>query len=294
MKTRILPAVVLVALFLSLVGGLAALTAATEGQPDVFEVASIKPNTGRDGDRDVTILPGGRFTAQFATLRDLVQLAYPGQNGRLRDESQIVSADGWMAADHFDVVAKASDLPMTFDAAGVSAGAARPDEHAAIDRIRTMLRALLAERFKLAVHTEQRQRPVYALVFANPRGRLGPSLRPVDVDCVALRGHAQPESRSPGQAGCGGFRQLAPGRETAHAVSMAMIAGRLSGTDGRPVVDRTGLPGVFDADLQWNPGDTAGTSIFTALQEQLGLKLEPATDAVDVLIIDHAEHPTPD
>jgi uncharacterized protein (TIGR03435 family) len=295
MKARVrCTSLVSVGLFVSLVACLDALVPAAEGPRDVFDVASVKPNKTGDGDRDVTVSPGGRFTAQFATLRDLVQLAYPGQDGRLRDESRIISASDWMGADHFDVVATTSDLPNTFAGTDIPAGAVRRDEVAAIDRVRAMLRALLAERFKLAVHTEQRQRPVYALVLANRRGVLGPSLRPVDIDCVALRERAQTVTPSRGQAACGGFRLLGPGRETAHAVSMAMLAGSLSGTDGRSVVDRTGLTGVFDLELEWNSNDVAGPSIFTALQEQLGLKLESATDSVDVLIIDHAEHPTPD
>jgi uncharacterized protein (TIGR03435 family) len=186
-----------------------------------------------------------------------------------------------------------NDLPPGFDS-NVPAGAALPEEHSAVARVRSMLRSLLAERFQLSVHHEERELPIYALVVARRTAVLGPRLRKVDVDCAALRASARTVPPAPNQAACGGFRRLGPDRVTGHAVSMAMIAKHLSGTEGRSVVDRTDLAGVFDMDLQWSPDEVSGPSIFTALQEQLGLKFEPSRDRVEVLVIDRAERPHAD
>ena len=87
---------------------------------------------------------------------------------------------------------------------------------------------------------------------------------------------------------------LGPGKETARAVTMALLAQNLAGPAGRVVLDRTGLSGAFDVDLEWTPAQADGISIFTAVQDQLGLKLEATTGPLDVLVIDRAEPPTPD
>jgi uncharacterized protein (TIGR03435 family) len=271
-----------------------------------FEVASVKPNKSRDGDRSFG-LASGRFTATRSTLRELVGLAYQLQDGRLRHDSQISGGPNWINSDHFDIVAKAEGDSFGFDAA-IPAGAARPGEISAIDQVRMMLRTLLADRFKLTVHSEMRELPIYALVMARNDGKLGPQLRRADLDCVALRddgrGSASPEPR---KAICGGFRGLGPGGSTGHAVPMSLLAKHVEGSVDRVVLDRTGLTGRFDLDLQWTPDqpqrpgapesrtvDPNGVSIFTALQEQLDLKLESTKGPVDVLLIDHVERPTPD
>ena len=284
---------------------LAAQTAAA-GSP-AFEAASVKLNTSRDGERNFDLAPGGRFTATRATLRDLVTLAYQLPNGRLRDDSQISGGPSWVNSDRFDIVAKAEGSAARIDAANIPAGAARPGELSAIDQVRLMLRTLLADRFKLTVHNEIRELPVYALVMARSDGRLGPQIRKVEIDCAAQRddgGRRAPPG--PGLAACGGFRGRGD-RTTGHAVPMSMIAKFLEGSVGRVVIDRTGLIGSFDLDLQWTPDqplpldtpervpiDPNGVSIFTAVQEQLGLKLESQKSPVDVLVIDRAEPPTPD
>ena len=173
-------------------------------------------------------------------------------------------------------------------------------------RVRLMLRALLADRFKLTAHSEFRDRPIYVLVMDRKDGKLGPQLKKVDVDCAALRDRA---GRAPTSGAavspCGGFRALGLGHSTGHAVTMSMIAALLEGSVGRNVFDRTGLGGKFDVDLLWTPdqpqgpgapevsaGAVNGPSIFTAVREQLGLKLDSTTGPVDVLVIDHAEPPT--
>ena len=285
---------------------LAAQTAAADGP--AFEVASVKLNTSRAGERNFDLAPGGRFTATRATLRDLITVAYQLPNGRLRDDSQIAGGPSWIDSDRFDIVAKAEGDSARIDAGGISAGAARPAEISAIDQVRLMLRALLADRFKLTVRNEVRELPVFALVMARNDGRLGPQLHKVDVDCAAQRGDgsrgAPPDAV---RAFCGGFSGRGLGHTSGHAVPMSMVAKFLEGSVGRVVTDRTGLVGRFDLDLQWTPDqpqqpdalepvpiDPNGVSIFTAVQEQLGLKLESQNNPVDVLVIDRAERPTPD
>lgn len=265
-----------------------------------FEVASVKPNKSRDGERSGDLV-GRRFTMTYATLRDLVYFAYQRQDdGHLRYDSQISGGPSWINSDRFDVVANAEGMPAGLDASNTGAGAATSREIAGIDRIRLMMRTLLADRFKLTVHNELRELPIYALVIDRNDGKLGPQLRKVDVDCVALR-----ESGS--DAPCGGFRGLESGHYTGRAVSMTMVAGLLEGRVGRMVFDRTELVGKFDVDLQWTPeqaqrpgdldlppSDLNGPSIFTAVREQLGLKLESVKGPVEVLVIDSVEQPTPD
>jgi uncharacterized protein (TIGR03435 family) len=186
-----------------------------------------------------------------------------------------------------------------------------------------MLRGLLAERFNLIVHKETREMPIYALVLARSDGRLGPKLRPASVDCAALasaRGRGGNAS-SPGARGgdtrlmCG--TSVGPGVILAGSQSMARLATAFSDLTNtgsslnRIVVDRTGLTGNFDVELRFTPEriphfepgdpltlvpgvqpvDQNGASIFTAVQEQLGLKLEAQRGPVDVLVIDRAEQP---
>ncbi len=167
-------------------------------------------------------------------------------------------------SERFDIVAKSVDSD-------------RQDATA----IRTLLRGLLADRFHLRTHMETRQLPIYALVRLS--SALGTHVRP--SDCTGFDGI----DRGPGalRAGC---------------VTMRVLADSLAGEVGRAVLDRTGITGHFDAELQWTPDQAAadvGTlpnapSIFTAVQEQLGLKLESTKGPVEVLVIDHIEKPMPD
>jgi len=174
-----------------------------------------------------------------------------------------------------------------------------------------MLRTLLEERFKLVVHQETRDLPIYALTLARSDGKLGPKLVRSDVDCdkviaelaEAIRKTGRPPLGPPGQAppcSTGG----PPGKFTGNDITMQMLAdvliasvNRMDAVD-RVVVDRTGLSGGFDLTLEWTPDElvaaSSGASIFTALQEQLGLKLEPTRGPVEVIVIDHVERPTPD
>jgi uncharacterized protein (TIGR03435 family) len=177
------------------------------------------------------------------------------------------------------------------------------------------MRSLLADRFKLIVHLEQRELPVYVLAVARSDGRLGPQLKPSTTNCQALmaanrgRGGPPPAPMPNGAPPCG--MRVAPGAVLGGGFPITQLATTLSQLVGRSVVDRTGLSGEYDIELKFAPDqmpiglppkldvplpplDPNGPSIFTALQEQLGLKLESSKDAVDVLVIDHAEPPTPD
>jgi uncharacterized protein (TIGR03435 family) len=266
-----------------------------------FEVASVKPNKSGEAQlAGIMFPPGGRFMARNATLRELILAAY-GEAIPLHD-SQIVGGPVWVNSDRFDIDAKAASEPPP--------GAVGPPP-----LMFAMLRTLLRERFKLSAHLQTREMPIYALVMARSDGRLGPQLRQSDVDCDAVRATrargGPPQPPAAGEAPlCGSI--AGPGRLTARAATLVALAGwYLSGIANRIVIDRTGLTGVFDWTLEWSPealpqplrasgapptppGDPNGPSIFTALQEQLGLKLESARGPVDVLVIDSVQQPTPD
>ena len=224
----------------------------------------------------------------------LVRSAFPD----FRLPGQIVGGPAWINTDRFDINAKAEGNPPA-------------------DGLNAMLRQLLADRFALKVHTEQREVDVYTLVLARADGRLGPGLRKPAVDCQAREDARKrdaaagvPPSQSvppgppkPGERPeCGmmsssmnGVLRLATGGTPISAIGTIVQT-----TVGRPVLDRTGLTGRFDIDLQFagtGPlvnADTpdAPASVFTAVQEQLGLKLEPRKERMEVLVIDSVERPT--
>jgi uncharacterized protein (TIGR03435 family) len=260
----------------------AVLTPAAAQEGGSFEVASIRRNLSRTqlGSGLAGPQPGGRFIAREATLQRLVGDAY--------DVEEVEGGPAWVRSDRFDVNAR-------------GAGQSQDD-------IRRMLRALLADRFKLVVHRESREMPVYTLTTARADRRLGPRLQPSDPKCAE-------EARNffPGALGfpppCGDFR-LGAGALSARGVTLGNLAKLLAGRAGRPGIDRTGLEGVYDLTLEWSsdlglrpaPPDAAGAadlrpdglSLFTALEEQLGLRLEPGRGPVDVIVIDRADPPTPD
>jgi uncharacterized protein (TIGR03435 family) len=134
------------------------------------------------------------------------------------------------------------------------------------DQIPAMLRRLLEERFKLSVHQETREQRVFALVVAKD----GPKLKPADKPS--------------------GNGSVGPGRLVGHGMSLAHIASMLKRPAGLDVVDRTGISGAFDLELKWRTDDQAdGADLFTAIQEQLGLKLEPSKAPVVTVIVDSLE-----
>lgn len=306
-SVRLLCAVGIVAAIGGNAGGRAAQVPSSS---PAFEVASIKPNNS-DGRGTTMGMQPGRYSATNVTLRTLIVNAYRLQG------SQLAGGPGWIGSDHFDIVAK---IPV-----GVPVPA--PQGQVSTES-QSMLRALLADRFKLVMHSESREMPIYALVTARRDKKLGPHIHPTEIDCAALaatstlkekeskgkskeeRGSAPPDLKARGQRPpC--TMMMGPGRMSASAMTLAMLAISLSGSVPRTVVDRTGITGSFDIELSWTPDqmprgtaggdaprikggqiDPNGPSIFTALQEQLGLKLESTRGPVDMLVIDHVEHPT--
>jgi uncharacterized protein (TIGR03435 family) len=157
-----------------------------------------------------------------------------------------------------------------------------------------MLRALLRDRFALVARTETRQLPTFALTLAREDRTLGEDLKPSSVDCAALFAKREPNDDPPR---CG--LQLLPGTIVIEGGPMSQLAEALSAMVGRKVEDRTRLGGTYDAELHWEgrfgPGGPPpqGPSLFTAVREQLGLKLEPSTGPLNVLVIESVERPTP-
>jgi uncharacterized protein (TIGR03435 family) len=274
---------------------IAAACTSTLAQSAKFEVASVKPNTSGTGFINVNIQPGGRYTAINMPLRLLILNAYRVQ------EYQLVGAPDWTNSERFDITAKAE-------------GDIRPPTPGGPPSpVQFMLQALLEERFKLAVHRETRDMPIYALTLARADGRLGPQMKPSTTDCAALaaaRGGPPPGPPPPGERPTCGMRMM-PGNISSGSMMLQQLATSLSMLTRRVVVDRTGLTGGFDIDLTFTPDqmppgppppgapplppiDPNGPSVFTALQEQLGLKLEATRGPVEALVVDHVERPTPD
>ena len=280
--------------------GFAPVRAQAPAEKPKFEVASVRQNAADDGKIMLGIQPGGRFNAVNVPLWDLIRQAYAIQR------TQIVGAPDWTQTARYDIVAKAEG-----DIAPTPPGS-QPGP------LNLMLQDLLEDRFKLRVHRETREMPIYALMPARSDGKLGDGLRTSTADCAAMRGRgargapgggAPPGPPPPGERPLCGMR-MAPNQVVAGGVTLTQLSQVLSQVTQRIVVDRTGLQGNFDIDLTFTPDrmpqgapppgvqlppiDPNGPSIFTALQEQLGLKLESDRAPVEVLVIDHVERPTPD
>ena len=266
--------------------GLAAVIVNAQAPPaaasrPAFEVASVRPNTSGSATMRSRILQGGRFEAINFPVIQLIQTAY-----QLRS-FQIIGAPSWLS-DRYDVIAKAeTEFP--------------PTEPGRIGAVPPMLQSLLADRFVLVAHRETRDMDIYALVRARADGQLGPRLRPSDLDCESIsRTGVKPPPSPP----IPGMRQVQPcgmragaGNVVASGATLEALTANLSGATSRMVENRTGLTGAFDIDLNWAPDTSADTSLpslFTALQEQLGLKLESTRAPVDVLVINSIARPTPD
>lgn len=275
----------------------AAPLAAQQADPSgpAFEVVSIKPNRAADARQGFRSAPGGRYIWTANTLKALISVAH---QRNAFDNREITGGPPWVDTERFDVQVKAED------------GAVLNDRDGFPGPLFAMIRAMLADRFALRAHNEVRERPVYALTVSRPDQRLGSGLKKVDTDCAAAMrelaaptpGAARPRGAPPCSFGGG------PGRIEGNTVSLAFLANVLSRQVGRPVVDRTGISDYFNLTLEFAPEGDARTangppvpqpqtvgdapSIFTALQEQLGLKLESTRAPVDVLVIDSASRPT--
>ena len=294
-------AIVAAALFIVAVAPLRAVRqgqAPADGAPQpplAFETASVKPNKSGNEERYFRMDPrGGSLAVVNMQLREMIRVAYQIQG------FQLEGGPDWIASDRFDILAKPErEVPST----GAFFGGQDP--------LRMMLRTLLADRFKLVMHKATKELPIFELVVARQDGRLGPQLRPAAVDCAAraaaaARGATPPASSGPpGPGSCG--MTMNPARVMGGGATMAMLANLLEGPAQRLVIDRTGLTGNWDLEVKYTPDrsqlppgvelppsiDLNGPSLFTALEEQLGLKLRPARGPVEVLVIDSVQQPTP-
>jgi uncharacterized protein (TIGR03435 family) len=241
-----------------------AITALAQSTPiPIFDVASVRPMIYDDGAR--THIYNSPRTSEFkavnVTLRDLLEVAWS------MPETQMSGGPPWSSTAKFDLEAK-SDPAIDEYLAALSVEQGK-------DTKRQMLQSLLADRFKLAAHIEKREMPIFALVIAKG----GPKLVKTEVSGAALSG--------------GRGRISIKGGDD----SLAILTFELSWRLGRPVIDQTGIQGRYELTLNWADDDagsaaSAGPSLFTAIQEQLGLKLESTRGPVPTLVIDHAERPS--
>ena len=281
-----------------------------------FDAASVRPSKSNAGAHNNLAQSGGHVSMVGVSLLALVARAYKFAN--LSDATNMIfGMPEWARSERFDVEAEAPGNPTQ-------------------DQKRLMLQSLLADRFHLVAHREKRQLPVYAAVLAKP-GKLGPQLRPHedDTECGAASAGGTGAQSSPGSATVASSSSSETPAEAAAALLRQYPCGRVEGgllaandhdriwTGGRkldmgaittsigemeatdrPIVDRTGLSGLFDFTVEWshqlqslsvNPEpDVSGMmSLSDALRDQLGLKLDPTTGTVDVFIIDHVEEPSP-
>jgi uncharacterized protein (TIGR03435 family) len=244
-----------------------------------FEVASIKRNLSATTGGRFGAQPGGRWLMVNGSIAILIREAYPAQM------PELIGAPAWITSDTYDITAKGEGNPTR-------------------EAIRLMLQSLLAERFKLAVHYETQERPVFALVIARSNGRPSQGLVRSTLDCDAVnaarRSGRRPEGQIPtnGAPPCGMSLQAEDHEMLLFGgLPIASLAERLGQPSGRVVIDKTGLTGNYEFTLRYRnqltPGDDT-PSVFTALEEQLGLKLVPDRAPLRVLVVDRVERPTED
>jgi uncharacterized protein (TIGR03435 family) len=265
-----------------------------------FEVASVRQNKTNDKASmnvdptpgDSMVSTGGLYSARNIVLVQYIAFAYKLTNRQLQS---VVSQVPWVSEDRFDIEARAEGNPTK-------------------DQYRLMMRSLLADRFKMAVHFETRQVPVYGLVLAKP-GKLGPQLRlhraddPVCATSPAVTRGPFPADAEGFPEFCGGpvnMKPSAPGRmkDGGRDVPMSRFAAILTGVGvvDRPMMDQTGLQGTVDYSLEWiqvaanvpfgaefHPDESAPT-FEEALKQQLGIKMVSEKGSVDFFIVDHVEH----
>jgi len=276
-----------------------------QSQKTEFDVASVKQNKSDSpsnsnfplGPGAVYAPNGGLFSATGFPLMTYIAFAYKLMGNDF--QSLLAQLPSWATTDRYDIQARVEGNPGK-------------------DDMRLMMRSLLAERFKLTMHTEPREVPAFALLLLKP-DKLGPQLQrhssdePCPTEAPPAGAPPPNQALANGLPGlCGGIFGMpasVPGRQrgAARNVSMGLISSTLTGAGnlGRPVVDRTGLTGTFDFSLEWTPElsgplpqgvdaapDPSGPSFVDALREQLGLKLESTKSQVDVFIVDHVERPS--
>jgi uncharacterized protein (TIGR03435 family) len=245
--------------------GLAGVAQSSAGAPQAaFEVATIKPSDPLNSHEHMSITAGGMLNATV-TGKNLIERAYG-----IRDD-QLVGGPKWMGSARYDIFARSDERD---DPSKLSPA----EQDAYIERQKERLQSLLADRFQLKFHRATKELLVYALVVAKRSPKLS---APKEGEAHRLY------TQGPGQLACFG-------------ASMAELAAELPDVGvSRIVLDKTGLAGRYDFSLRWTPDDIAAVtsdsyqgSLFTALQEQLGLKLVPQKGPVNVLVIDHMERPS--
>jgi len=259
------------------VSAIAQQPAATTAQPalPVYDAVSIHPHNASDNRVDLSFHPDS-FTAINITLKELLSYAY-----QIR-EDLISGLPAWADSAHFDISARVSD----------------PD-HSVLDKLtrdqmKAVLRPVLSDRFQLQIHTEVRTLPVYDLVVTKDGPKLQKSPPPPD----------DPDHPTPPGKHRRTSWQFNNGEITVTSITMSDFAVTLADQLHHTVIDKTGLTDAYDFNLKWTPDEDADKAadngaadrppdIFTALQEQLGLKLEAAKGPVTTLVVDHAEQPSP-
>lgn len=256
-----------------------------------FEVVSVKPNKSGELLPIVTPPSGGRFSATNVPLKLMIMFAYN------KSDFQIARAPDWFTADRFDIVANSDGNPTR-------------------DALRAMLQTLLEDRFRLKVHRETKELPVYSVSVSSP-GKIHESQG--DCNPTPIPSPSSPTQSKLLPALCGQIAAF-PGHANGQKVTLAQLVDALSLVSGRIVMDKTGLLGKYDINLEWAPAelqlrtpstggaaagplpnspalqfpavDPNGPSLSTALKEQLGLKLESTKGPVEILVIDRAEKPS--
>jgi len=245
-----------------------------------FEVASVKPNKSGTTQANIGMPPNGVNLVNLP-LRGIIQLFF-----QINQPSKVIGIPDWTITERFDINARAAG-PIT------------------ADERRLMMQALLADRFKLAARKEKREVTVLALMLNRADGKLGPNLIENKECILPGAAAAQAETPAPAKQVCGP-KTGGAGRFLLVGQTMQQFTSLLALALGRTVVDKTGLTARYDIDLNYaperqlppgvevpgTPADPNGPSIYTAVREQLGLKLEQQKDQEEVLIIDHIERPT--
>jgi len=263
----------------------AVLSAQTPEPPPIPYVASVKVNASGSTSSFTRRLPGGTFLASNMTAHDMIAMAHGLQ------PFQIEGGPEWIRQARFDITIKVEQ--------NVGPAAIGPTQ------IGLQLgRAVLADRFAFRAHRETRERPVFALVRVRQDGALGPRIRRSPTDCAALArdagasGAPWPPRSGDGRLLCG--LQIGGTTLTAGGYPLSEFQSFLTRQTQRVVIDRTGLTGAWDFELTFAPPEVAADvnrdlpSLFTALQEQLGLRLDATRGPAEVLVIGRIERPTPD
>lgn len=240
------------------------------GTASLFEAISVKESSGT---RIPVQWQGAHFVAGAIPLQTLLAVAYQVPLYQLADLPE------WVRTVRYEITAVASRAPTASEQ-------------------RLFLRALLEERFRILARVETQERPVYAMVMARSDGRLGSGLRVSSVDCAAIMAARAASNVAPGaDPRC--RVAISAGAYVRDGIPLALLADTISTRLARPVIDRTGLAGVFDIELHFRPPtettstDSDEPDLVTALEEQLGLKLESTRAPVQVTVFDRIERPTP-